>query len=337
MKNSSVHSPSSQTSLRRLVLGAALLIAPVSAALAAQAPVDLGTAGHYAILAKSGVSTVPPSAITGDIAASPIDSTALTGFSLALDSTTTFATSTQVTGKIFAPDYAPPTPAILTTAVSDMELAFTDAAGRSLPDFTELGAGDLGGLTLVPGLYKWGTGVSIPADVTLAGGPNDIWIFQIAGNLSMAAAKSVHLSGGAQPRNIFWQVSGGVGVTIGTGSRFQGIVLAQAGINLTTGASIDGRLLSQTAVTLDSSTVTAPSSAPATPVAPRFGPITRAANGTVHLILTNTPALQITIQHSTDLRTWTLLGQPTPAVSPLLTDDDTAATAKMRFYRAFNP
>lgn len=227
------------------------------AATGAQAPVGLGTAGNYVILAKSGISTVPPSAVTGDLGVSPIDSTAITGFPLILDGTTQFSTSSQVTGRVFGADYASPTPARLTTAVSDMETAYTDAAGRSLPDATELGAGNIGGMTIAPGLYKWGSGMTIPTDVTLSGGPNDVWIFQIAGNLTMASTRSVILSGGAQAGNIFWQVAGGVGVDLGTGSHFEGILMTQAGINLQTGASINGRLLSQTAVTLDANAVTA--------------------------------------------------------------------------------
>lgn len=230
-------------------------------AAASPAPVDLGMAGNFAILAKTGISTVPPSAVTGDLGVSPIDSTAVTGFSLTQDSTTRFSTSPQVTGKIYAANYSSPTPANLTTAVSDMQTAFTDAAGRSLPDFTELGTGNIGGMTLAPGLYKWGTGVTIPTDVTLSGSPNDVWIFQIAGNITMASDKSVFLSGGAQAKNIFWQVSGGVGVDIGTGAHFEGIILAEKAINFQTGASINGRLLSQTAVTLDANRVTIPSGA----------------------------------------------------------------------------
>jgi hypothetical protein len=223
---------------------------------AAQAPVYLGTAGNFAILAKSGISTVPPSAVTGALGVSPIDSTAMTGFSLILDATTQFSTSSQVVGKVYAADYSAPTPANLTTAVGDMETAYTDAAGRTLPDFTELGAGNIGGMTLAPGLYKWGTGVTLPTDVTLSGGPNNVWIFQIAGNLNMAGAKSVLLSGGAQAGNIFWQVAGGVGVDLGSTSHFEGSILAQAGINLQNGASINGRLLAQTAVTLQANAVT---------------------------------------------------------------------------------
>jgi hypothetical protein len=224
---------------------------------AGPAPVVLGTAGNYVILAKTGISTVPTSAVTGDLGVSPIDSTAITGFSLVLDGSTQFSTSSQVTGRVYAADYAPPTPANLTTAVSNMETAYTDAAGRAA-DVTELGAGNIGGLTLAPGVYKWGTGVTIPTDVTLSGGPNDVWIFQIEGDLTMAGAQTVILSGGALPKNIFWQVAGGAGVTLGAAAHFEGIILAQTAITLNTGATMNGRLLAQTAVNIDGSTVTEP-------------------------------------------------------------------------------
>lgn len=219
-------------------------------------PVLLGLAGDFAILAKSGIDTIPTSAITGDIGVSPIDSTGITGFSLIMDSGNEFSTSGQVTGQIWAPDYTSPTPSYLTTAVSDMETAYTDAAGRVTPDFTELGAGEIGGMTLVPGLYKWGTGVSITTDLTLNGGPEDVWIFQISGDVTQANGTSITLSGGALPKNIFWQTFGQV--MIGTTAHFEGIALCQTAIVLGTGASINGRLLAQTAVTIDSSTVVEP-------------------------------------------------------------------------------
>ena len=113
-----------------------------------------------------------------------------------------------MTGKVYAADYAAPTPSNLTTAIGDMELAFTDAAGRA-PDVTELGAGNIGGMTLAPGVYKWGTGLLIPTDVTLTGSATDVWIFQIAQDLTVAAPRSV-LAGGALPKNVFWQVAGRV-------------------------------------------------------------------------------------------------------------------------------
>lgn len=220
------------------------------------APVSLGTAGNFVILAKSGIDTVPTSALTGDVGVSPIDGTALTGFSLAMDSTNTFAISSQITGRAFAADYASPTPSNLTTAVSNMEAAFTDAAGRPTPDFTELGSGDISGLTLVPGLYKWGTGVMISTDVTLAGGPDDVWIFQISGDFTVAAGARVILADGARSQNIFWQAFGAV--ALNTTSHLEGMVLSLTEITLATGASVNGRLLSQTAVTLDQATVIQP-------------------------------------------------------------------------------
>ena len=223
---------------------------------AGPAPVNLGTSGNFVILAKSGVDTVPTSAVVGDIGVSPIDSTAITGFSLIADATNVFSISSQVTGRIFAPDFAQPTPSNLTTAVSDMETAFTDAAGRAIPDFTELGAGDVSGLTLVPGLYKWGTGLLISTDITLAGGPNDVWIFQIAGGITQAPGARINLSGGAQAKNIFWQTFGAV--AIDTTAHMEGIILSQTEITLATGASINGRLLAQTAVNIDASAVVEP-------------------------------------------------------------------------------
>jgi hypothetical protein len=220
-------------------------------------PVDLGTAGNYVILAKSGVSTTGTTAVTGNIGLSPAAASFITGFGLIADASNTFATSSYVTGKIYAADYTAPTPANMTTAISDMETAFTDAAGRSLPDFTELYAGDITGKTLIPGLYKWGTGVLISSGgVTLAGGANDVWIFQIAQDLTVANSAIVTLSGGAQAKNIFWQVSGQA--TLGTAADFKGIILSQTLISLNTGATLLGRALAQTEVTLDATAVTAP-------------------------------------------------------------------------------
>jgi hypothetical protein len=217
--------------------------------------VDLGAAGDFAILAKSGISTVPGSAITGDIGLSPASATFITGFSLIADASNVFSTSDQVVGRVYAADYAPPTPTNMTTAISAMETAFTDAAGRA-PDFTELGAGDIGGMTLDGGVYKWGTGLLIPTDVELTGDATDVWIFQIADNLTISNGVSVSLSGGALPEHMYWQVAGLV--ELGTTAHCEGVVLTQTSITLNTGASINGRLFAQTAVSLDSSTVVAP-------------------------------------------------------------------------------
>jgi ice-binding like protein len=217
--------------------------------------VNLHSAGDYVILAESEISTVPPSVITGNLGISPMAATFITGFSLIADSTNVFSTSAQVTGKVYAADDAVPTPSNLTTAIADMGLAFTDAAGRA-PNVTELGSGSIGGMTLAPGVYKWGTGLLIPTDLTLNGGATAVWIFQIAQNLTISNAVVVHLTGGALAKNVFWQVAGSV--DLGTTSHFEGIVLCQTMINLRTGASVQGRLMAQTAVNLDSSTVTQP-------------------------------------------------------------------------------
>lgn len=137
-----------------------------------------------------------------------------------------------------------------------METAYRDAAGRTLPTATELGAGQIGGLTIKSGLYKWSSGVLISTNVTLSGGPNDVWIFQVAGTLREANGMRVMLSGGANLTNIFWQVGGAV--TIGTTARFRGILLAKKNIAAKTGATIAGRLFAQTAVTLAKNRVTQP-------------------------------------------------------------------------------
>ena len=217
--------------------------------------VSLATSVNYVILAESAISTVPPSMVTGNLGISPMAATFITNFSLIADSTNVFSTSAQVTGKIYAADYAAPTPANLTSAVSDMLLAFSDAAGRA-PDVTELGAGTIGGMTLSSGVYQWSSAVLIPTDITLNGSATAVWIFQIAQDLTLSSAVQVHLTGGALAKNVFWEVAGSV--DLGTTSHIEGVILCQTMINLRTGASINGRLLAQTAVSLDASTVVQP-------------------------------------------------------------------------------
>jgi hypothetical protein len=217
-------------------------------------PVQLGAASEYAMLAKSAVTNVPTSKITGDIGLSPAAASYITGF--ALTKAGEKWTSPEVTGSIFAADNDPPTPNNLTTAVADMQTAYTDAAGRTTPTFLDLGAGAIGGMTLAPGLYKWSSSVTIPADIAISGGAEDLWIFQITGDLKLAAAKAMTLRGGAQAKNIVWQVAGHV--DLGSMSHSEGVVLSKTAITLGSGASIDGRLLAQTAINIGNSTVTAP-------------------------------------------------------------------------------
>ena len=233
-----------------VALSSAIASADLLSTSGSLATINLGVAGNFAILSKTGITDVYKSAILGDIGTSPITGAAL------------LVSCAEVVGTIYTVDAAGPLPCrvtsatMLTTAVGDMQAAYTDAAGRINPDFLNLGAGSIGGLTLTPGLYKFTSAVVIPTDVTISGGPNDIFIFQIAGTLIMSSAVRITLAGGAQAKNIFWVVSGAV--TFGTTSHFEGNILGQTGINMQTGASLNGRMLAQTAVTLQMNTVNKP-------------------------------------------------------------------------------
>jgi hypothetical protein len=218
-------------------------------------PVDLGSACNFAILSKSGISTTGTTHILGNIGVSPIAATGITGFGLTMDSSNQFSTSSHVNGKVYAANYAAPTPSMMTTAISNMQTAYTDANGRAA-GVTELGAGNIGGMTLAPGVYKWSTGVTIPKDVTLSGNSNDVWIFQVAQTLGIYSATKVILSGDAQAKNVYWVVGGKT--TLGAGSVFNGNILDKTAIVLGTGATLNGRALAQTAVTLQANTVNGP-------------------------------------------------------------------------------
>ncbi len=248
--------------LGSLALALIVGLLPVVTLAASPATVNLGSASAFVILAKTGISTTGATSVVGDIGVSPSAASYITGFALILPAASAFSTSALVTGKVYASDYANPTPANLTTAVLDMQTSYTDAAGRAA-GITELGAGNIGGLTLAPGVYKWGTGVTIPTDVTLSGNANDVWIFQIAQTLTVSSGVRIVLSGGAQAGNIFWVVAGQT--TIGTTADFSGNILDQTAIVLNTGARLQGRALAQTAVTLDSNAVTIVYAQSATP------------------------------------------------------------------------
>jgi len=224
------------------------------------AAVPLGAAANYVILAKTGADTKPISVVTGNVGVSPIARVGLTGWSETYDATDTYSTSAQVVlGKLYASDNVGGTTKVdLTTAVANMETAYTAAAAKTagVGPFLNLGGGTVAGQTLAPGVYTWGSAVTIPTDLILNGSANDVWVFQIAGALDMAAAMKVTLNGGAQAKNVFWQVAGAV--NIGANTQFKGIVLGQTSITLGNKASINGRLLAQTAVNLDANTVTVP-------------------------------------------------------------------------------
>jgi len=211
------------------------------------APVNLASAGNYVIFAETAITNIPSSAVTGDVGS--------TGTGAAID-----LTCPEVTGVIYQFDAAgapcfTQASAALTTAKGDKDLAYTDANSRA-PDYTELGAGDIGGLNLGPATYKWGTGLLIPTNVTLTGGPNDVWIFQIAQGLTVAPGVQVILAGGALPQNIFWATF--AAADFDTTTQFKGVVISASSIVLKTGATLNGRLLAGTQVTLDQNAVTQP-------------------------------------------------------------------------------
>ena len=235
-----------------------LLYSP-SPGMAATAPVALGSAGNFVILSESGITDVSASAIIGDIGTSPITGAAITA--------TDGNICDEVTGTIYTVDATATGPAcevvdatLLGLAVDDMMLAYADAALRAPNHPAELGAGNISGLTLAPGVWKWSSSVVINSDVTLSGGPNDVWILQIAGNLNIASGGDiasgikVKLVGGARAANVFWQVAGVT--TLGTYSTFNGTILDEANIALQTGAVLNGRALAQTAVTLQQNAIT---------------------------------------------------------------------------------
>lgn len=227
---------------------------------AGDACVPLGTAGNYVILAMSGVTNSPTSTITGNIGLASAASN-MTGFSETLDASGAFSKSAQVSGRLYAFDYAAPTPAELTTATAtDATAAFVSADNKvlSIGDFTNVGAGNLTGLTLPAGVYEWNTGVSVDAagTVTLSGSATDVWVFKIAGDVTMNPGSTVALTGGALPQNVFWR-SAGV-VALDTTANLKGIVLSGSAVTLANGATVTGRLIASTAVTLIANTVTRP-------------------------------------------------------------------------------
>jgi uncharacterized repeat protein (TIGR02543 family) len=223
--------------------------------------VDLGLSGDYVILSKAGISTTGTTAITGNMGVSPITSTGITGdWALNLPPGGTFSTSIRVTGNIYASDYAPPTPANLTTAISNMETAYTTANGLVVPaPVNEYMAGNLNGQTLTAGIYKWSSNVDITNGIILDGGGDNCasFIFQIAGDLTVANSAIITLQNGAEAKNIFWVVAGSK-AALGTAVDFSGNILCKTLISLNTGAKVLGRLLAQTAVTLNASTVVLP-------------------------------------------------------------------------------
>jgi hypothetical protein len=216
--------------------------------------VKLLTAGKFAVLSKAGVTTTGTTIVNGDMGTSPIAATAVTGFELIADPSNAFSKSKCVNnGNIYAANFAPPTPSMLTVAVLDMQTAYVDAAGRPDPDYTELGAGSIEGYNLGRGLYKWGSGVEFSNSLTFNGTATDIWILQIAGDVTVGNGASVLLTGGAKPENIFWQIAGKT--ILGIKSHVEGILMCSTAITFMAGSSMNGTALAQTSITLDSAVI----------------------------------------------------------------------------------
>jgi hypothetical protein len=228
-----------------VTVGPTPIVIPVQTTV--QTKVNLRSTSRFVILAGSLISNVPTSSITGDIGLSPAARSFITGFGL-----------TEVTGTIFAADDVAPagTPAMLTEAKGDLTTAYNDAAGRIAIDLVLL-AGNIGGLTLTPGLYKSSGSLEISSgDLTFdgKGNANAVFIIQIASTLSMTSGRQIILSGGAKAANIFWQV--GTSATLGTTAVFKGTIMADQSISLNTGASVEGRLLARIAgITMAGSTI----------------------------------------------------------------------------------
>ncbi len=236
------------------------VMVPITTRAAGPAPVDLGSAAHFTILAGSGITSTGGGTNTGDVGLSPTTGTAITGL-----------TTGQVNGIIYTVDGTGPAgatadPGLLSTAKVDLATAYSNAAGRASPDVVDPGSGDIGGMTLVPGLYKFTSSAYVTgSDVTLAGGPADVWIFQIGTTLIVGNGIHVLLADGAQARNVFWQV--GSSATLGTSCSFKGTIMADQSITMDTSSTLEGRALAQNAaVTFNGSGVNLPqdSQAPAT-------------------------------------------------------------------------
>ena len=245
---------------------------PTGAACVGAACVSLGTAANYVILAKTGVSTVPLSAVTGNIGLSPAAGSFLTGWSETADGApVTYSTSAQVAapGKLYAANYSGGTTSVdLTTAVADMETAHTAANGMAPAGGGDPaaggtacpGTGALGGLTLTPGVYTCTSTVSIATgtNVTLSGA--GVYVIRTTQGITQASGTQVILTGGALAQNVFWVPALSVSIvgTAGATTRMAGVILAKTNIAVGTNATVNGRLLAQTAVTLDAATVTVP-------------------------------------------------------------------------------
>jgi hypothetical protein len=312
-----------------LLTAVTLVASQLSSDAAGPDPVNLRSAAHFTVLAGAAITTTGGGIINGDIGASPIAGSAI------------HLTSAQVNGTIYAVDASGPAGSVvdadlLLTAKGDLTTAYNDAAGRTpVPSgpFLNPGAGNMGGLNLIPGLYKFtGTALITGSHLTLTGGPDDVWIFQIAADLQVGSMIQVILAGGAQARNIFWQV--GTSVTIDTFGVFKGTIMADQAIVMNTSSSMEGRALAFTAgVTFNGDGGSLPN-----PEAPEFTDISRTIPGQVTLVLRTSPHFLLTLETSTDMSalSWVTVATATPVTdSWTFVHPSELADGPRRFYRAY--
>ena len=315
-----------QQSSRTLIIALCLWASCTTLQAAGPASIDLRSAAHFTILAGTAISSTGGGTIRGDIGLSPTTGAAITGL-----------TTSQVHGIIYTIDATGPTgstvaPGLVSTAKVDLVTAYNDAMGRTTPDFVDPGSGNIGGMTLVPGLYKFtSTAMITGSNVVLTGGATDVWIFQVGTALTVGSGVQVILTGGAQARNIYWQV--GSSATLGTSAVFEGTILANVSITMDTSSTLEGRALASTgAVTYNGNLGSLP-----TPEAPRFTRISRTNNVSATVVVSTTPYFLLTLEACPDLllTNWTVLTTDTPVVSLWTNTDYTATVAvTQRFYRA---
>lgn len=299
---------------RPLLMGlvlAATLVTQHRLLAAGPAPIDLGSCAPFMILAASTTTTVGAGIIDGDVGLSPVGSQGIP--------------PDRINGTIY--NGGP----IAAQAQLDLNAAFIAASPAQLPGGSNVGA-ELGGQTLVAGVYQSPSGsYDLTGNLTLFGGPDDVWVFQMASSLTVAVSGSVILTGGAQARNIFWQV--GSSATLGTSSVFDGTIMAYASITMNASSTLEGRALAQNgAVTFNGDGGNL-----SIPAAPTFTDISRTrTNATVSL--NTSPYFLVTLQSSPDLSpaNWTLMATKVPATNLWMFIDSTATpTVSQRFYRAF--
>jgi len=298
--------------LMGLVLAVALMAAPRTLA-AGPAPINLRSAAHFTILATATTTTTGGGIINGDVGLSPAGSQGIPP------------------GKINGTIYNGDTNGVAAQAQLDLTAAIIAASPAQLPGGINAGA-ELGGQTLVAGVYQSPSGsYAITGDLTLFGGPDDVWVFQMASTLTVAVSGRVILTGGTQARNIFWQV--GSSATLGTSSVFEGTIMAYASISMNASSTLDGRALAQNgAVTFNGD-----DGSLSIPAAPMFTSIARTRTNAA-VVLNTSPYFLVTLQSNPNLSTtnWTTMATNNPVTNIwTFTDTNTTPAEIQQFYRAF--